>query len=106
MAPLIVKAGLMTDDDVIHALRARRAVRSKCFGVAEHALFGSFARHQASNKSVVDMLVRFCRAIRWERYLDAEFCMEDILGRPKGLVTEKDLRPQLRVFVEREIVNV
>ena len=106
MAPLIVKAGLMTGDDVIHALRVHRAILSNHFSVAEPALFGSFARDQASNKNGVDVLVRFYRAIHWEPYLDAQFCMEDILGRSECLVTEKDRRPEVWPFVEREIVNV
>lgn len=35
-----------------------------------------------------------------------QFFLEDLLGRPVDLVTEKSLRSELRPFIEREAVNV
>jgi predicted nucleotidyltransferase len=32
--------------------------------------------------------------------------LEDLLGRPVDLVTEKALRPELRPYVERELIRV
>ena len=96
----------MTRDDVLNALRAHQATLSKRFGVAELALFGSFARDQASDESDVDILVRFDRAIHWERYFGAQFYLEDLLGRSVDLVIENNLRPEVRPYVEREVVNV
>ena len=53
----------MNRDDVLNALRAHKAILSRRFGVAERALFGPFARAQAVDKSDVDILVRFDRAV-------------------------------------------
>ena len=96
----------MNRDDVLNALRAHKAILSERFGVAELALFGSFARDQASGDSDIDILVRFDRAIHWERYFGAQFYLEDLLGRSVDLVIENDLRPEVRPYVEREVVNV
>ena len=35
-----------------------------------------------------------------------QFYLEDLLGRPVDLVTDKALRAELRPYVEREAVNV
>jgi uncharacterized protein len=41
-----------------------------------------------------------------ERYFGVQFFLEDLLGRPIDLVTDKALRPELRPFIEREAVHV
>lgn len=92
--------------DVLNALRAHKAILSERFGVTELALFGSFARDQAADDSDIDILVRFDRTIHWERYFGAQFCLEDLLGRSVDMVGENDLRPEVRPYVEREVVNV
>lgn len=62
---------------------------------------------QASDKSDVDILVRFDRAINWERYFGAQFYLEDVFGgRSVDLVIENDLRPEVRPYEEREVLNV
>ena len=35
-----------------------------------------------------------------------QFYLEDLLGRPVDLVTDKALRPRFRPYVEREAVDV
>lgn len=97
----------MTRDEVLKVLRTHKATLAQRFGVIELALFGSFARDQASDKSDVDILVRFDRPINWERYFDAQFYLEDVLGgRSVDLAIENDLRPEVRPYMEQEIFNV
>ena len=97
----------MTRDEVVDMLRTHKATLAQCFGVIELALFGSFARDQASDKSDVDILVRFDPTVNWERYFGAQFYLEDGLGgRSVDLVIANDLRPEVRPYVEREILNV
>lgn len=97
----------MTRDEVLNVLRTHKATLAQSFGVIELALFGSFARDQASDKSDVDILVRFDSTIDWERYFGAQFYLEDVLGgRSVDLVIETDLRPEVRPYVEREVLSV
>ncbi len=96
----------MNRDEVLSVLRAHKATLAQRFGVAELAVFGSFARDRATDDSDLDVLVRFDGPIHWERYFGAQFYLEDLLGRPVDLVTEKDLRPEVWRYVEREVVNV
>ena len=96
----------MNRDEILSILRAHKGTLARRFGVAELAMFGSFARDRATDDSDLDVLVRFNGPIHWERYFGAQFYLEDLLGRPVDLVTEKALRPEVWRYVEREVVNV
>jgi hypothetical protein len=76
------------------------------FGVTQLALFGSTARDTATSTSDIDVLVAFDGPATSKRYFGVQFYLEDLLGCPVDLVTEKALRPELRPYVEREQVLV
>lgn len=76
------------------------------FGVTRLALFGSTARDTASSESDVDILVAFDGPATSKRYFGVQFYLEDVLGGPVDLVTEKALRPELRPCIEQEQVDV
>ena len=92
----------MTGDDVLTALREHKTALARRFGVAEISLFGSFARGDAGADSDIDILVRFDGPATATRYFGAQFYIEDLLGRPVDLVTDKALRAEFRPYVERE----
>lgn len=76
------------------------------FGVVKLALFGSTARDTAGLSSDVDILVGFDGPATSTRYFGVQFYLEDLLGNPVDLVTDKALREELRPFIEREAVHV
>ncbi|MEX0605578.1 MAG: nucleotidyltransferase family protein [Marinobacter sp.] len=76
------------------------------FGVTRLALFGSTARDTATSSSDIDVLVAFDGPATSKRYFGVQFYLEDLLGCPVDLVTEKALRPELRPYIEREQVSV
>jgi len=76
------------------------------FGVRSLALFGSRARDQVKAGSDIDVLVEFDGPATSARYFGLQFFLEDLLGAPVDLVTEKALRPQLRPFIERDAIHV
>lgn len=76
------------------------------FGVTMLALFGSTARDNATSISDIDILVAFDGPATSRRYFGVQFYLEDLLGCPVDLVTEKALRTELRPYIERERVNV
>lgn len=76
------------------------------FGVTRLALFGSTVRDQRRADSDVDVLVAFDGPASAARYFGVQFHLEDLLGCPVDLVTEKALRAELRPFIERELVDV
>ena len=96
----------MNRDEILNVLRAHKAVLAQRFGVTELALFGSFARDQATDDSDVDILVRFDKSATSEAFFGTQVYLEDLLGRPVDLATNRDLRVEIRLYVEREIVNI
>lgn len=76
------------------------------FEVADLALFGSVARDEAREDSDVDILVKFDGPATSKRYFGVQFYLEDLLGCPIDLVTDKALRPELRPHIESEAVHV
>lgn len=89
--------------DLLRQHKPRLALR---YGVTALALFGSTVREDAHEDSDIDILVGFDGPANSERYFGVQFYLEDLLGRPVDLVTEKALRPELRPYVEREAVKV
>lgn len=92
--------------DVLNALRAHKATLARRFGVTALALFGSIAHDQATDHSDIDVLVRFDGPTTSRAYFGVQFYLEDLLGRPVDLVTDKALRDELRPYVERDAIHV
>ncbi len=90
----------------IDMLSRNKPFLARRFGVVRLALFGSTARDHAGADSDVDVLVGFDGPATSERYFGVQFFLEDLLGCPVDLVTEKALRPELRPFVEKEALHV
>ncbi len=96
----------MTRAEVLERLRAHRPTLAERFGVVELAVFGSFARDEASDASDVDILVSFDGPATSRTYFGVQFYIEDLLGLRVDLVTHKALRSEFRPYVEREAVGV
>ena len=76
------------------------------YGVTRLALFGSTVRDEAGPGSDVDIVVSFDGPATSKKYFGVQFLLEDELGHPVDLVTEKAMRDELRPFIEREAINV
>ena len=96
----------MDRESILRLLSKHKAHLSASFGVIGLALFGSTARDRATASSDVDILVSFDGPATSARYFGVQFYLEDLLGRPVDLVTEKALRAELRPFIEREALRV
>lgn len=96
----------MGRDEVLSLLREHKTTLARRFGVTNIALFGSFARDQHAEHSDIDILVRFDGPATSKRFFGVQFYIEDLVGRPVDLVTDKALRAELRPAVESEAVHV
>ena len=95
----------MNRDEVLKLLRAHKATLAQRFGVTNLALFDSAARNEISHDSDIDIPVRFDRRGTSKTYFGVQFYLEDLLGHPVDLVTDKALRVEFRAYVEREAIN-
>ena len=96
----------MNRDEVLNQLARNKPTLVARYGVDRLALFGSTVRDAARADSDIDILVSFNGPATSERYFGVQFFLEDLLGGPVDLVTDKALRPELRPFIEREAVHV
>ena len=96
----------MTRVEVLDTLRVHRPTLAERFGVVELAVFGSLARDESSDRSDIDILVRFDGPATSRSYFGVQFYIEDLLGCRVDLVTDKALRSEFRPYVEREAVVV
>ena len=96
----------MNRQQALDLLARSKPELARRFGVTRLALFGSTVRDQARAGSDVDVLVSFDGAASSKRYFGVQFFLEDVLGCPVDLVTDKALRAELRPFVEREQIDV
>jgi len=96
----------MNKVETLQLLRSHKAFLAEEFGVVDLALFGSTARDADGPASDVDCLVSFDGPATSKRYFGVQFYLEDLLGRPVDLVTDKALRPELKPYVEREAIHV
>ena len=96
----------MNREYILDTLRAHKPELAERFGVSGLALFGSYARDQATELSDVDILVSFDCPATSKSFFGVQFYLEDLLGRKIDLVTDKALRSEFRPYVERECLHV
>ncbi|MEW6416087.1 MAG: nucleotidyltransferase family protein [Pseudomonadota bacterium] len=96
----------MTKTTTLELLRNHTDAMRQRFGVRHLSLFGSTVRNASRGDSDVDVLVEFDGPATSDRYFGLLFYLEDLLGRPVDLVTDKALRPELRPYIEKEAIRV
>jgi hypothetical protein len=94
----------MTRDDILATIRANEA-RLRELGVQELALFGSFARDDATDASDVDFLVEFDQ-VTFDNYIGTKRLLEAVFGRKVDLGREVNIKPRLRERILSEAVRV
>jgi hypothetical protein len=96
----------MDREPALDVLRRSKAELKERYGVKRLALFGSTVHGAARPDSDVDVIVAFSGPADSRRYFGVQFYLEDRLGCPVDLVTEKALRPELRNMINAERVDV
>ena len=96
----------MNRDEVLTLLRAHKDALAQRFGVTYLALFGSYARDQATQASDVDILVSFDGPMESKHFFEAQRYLEDLLGHPVDLATKKTLRREVRPHVQAEAIDI
>jgi predicted nucleotidyltransferase len=92
--------------NALRLLRDHKDAICQRFGVRHLSLFGSTVRDEARENSDIDVLVEFDGPATSDRYFGLQFYLEDLIGCPVDLVTDKALRPELRPYIEKEAVRV
>ncbi len=96
----------MNRSAVLKLLNEHREQVRERFGAKRLALFGSAARDELRADSDIDVLVEFDGPATFDGYFDLKTFLEQLLGRPVDLVTEKGLKPRARRHVEKDLIHV
>jgi len=96
----------MNREELLKLLREHKATLSRRFGITDLSLHGSFARNSAADHSDVDILVRFKAPPNWRQYFAAHAYLEETLGRPVDMAARREIRAEIRPYVERGAVDV
>lgn len=96
----------MNRDSILEQLQRLRPELTQRFAVERIALFGSAARDLLREDSDIDLLVAFTGRATLDGYFGLKRYLEQALGHPVDLVTERGLKPLARASVEREMIRV
>lgn len=96
----------LTRDDVIKTLRSHKPILRERFGVTEISLYGSFARDEATEQSDIDVLAEFAETPSWHVFYGAQRYIEDLFGRSVDFARLRDIRKEIRPYVDRDLTKV
>ncbi len=96
----------MNRTEILSRLEQRREEIRQRFAVKRISLFGSAARNELRDDSDIDVLVEFSGPSTFDGYFNLKDYLEELLGRPVDLVTDKGLKPRARRHVERDLIHV
>ena len=91
---------------VLSLLQKHKPALSERFDVTGLALVGPATHDQASSDSDIDLIVWFDGPATSKRFFGVQLYLQDVLGRPVDLTTEKALREGLRPYVKPEMIRV
>lgn len=95
-----------TRTEVLALLLAHGPALAHRYALASLGVFGSVARGEQGPGSDVDVLVSFAGPTRFDTYFGLKDEMEELLGRPVDLVTDKGLKPRARALVDKDLIRV
>ncbi len=96
----------MRKQEALQLLAQHKPELARRFGVIDLALFGSTARDEAGDSSDIDVMVNFEGRSTAKRYFGVQFYLEDLLGCPVDLVQEGVIRPELKPYIEKDLIHV
>jgi len=95
----------MSRDEIVKLISSHRD-RLTELKVKRLALFGSVARGEDRPDSDVDVLVEFSLPISLSLYMNLKFYLERLIGHEVDLVTPDAIRPRLRPYIDKDLLNV
>lgn len=91
-------------DTVLDVIRARRDEIEARYGIRLLGVVGSVARGEERPDSDIDITYKVTGRATLFTLADAQFDLEDALGREVDLVSPTAMRPEARDFLTRDLV--
>lgn len=97
---------MKTLDEIRAILNAHRAALQERYGVRSIAVFGSYARGEATETSDVDLIVEFTDKPGLLKFVNLEAFLSEILEIPVQLTTIDALRAEIRENALKDAVPI
>lgn len=97
----MIKKKRLTAEDIMNELETHTDILKK-YKVRKIGLFGSYVRGEQNAGSDIDFLVDF-QEPSFDNFMDLVFFLEDLFNKRVELITENNLSPYMRPYVEKEI---
>lgn len=76
------------------------------FKVKDIGIFGSYARGEQKNKSDIDLLVEFEEPVSLLKLVSLENFLREMLKVKVEVIPKKDVRPELREKIFKEVIYI
>ena len=98
---------MKTKEEIIKTLQKNKDFIKQKYGVKYLALFGSFARGEQTDNSDIDILVEFYKEKKtFDNYMDLKFYLESLFKRKVDLITKKAIKPRLKKYIDKDLIDV
>ncbi len=98
----------MTKKEIINYLKKNKEEFEKKYNIEKIALFGSFARNEASEDSDIDLIYSLkdgCK-MTFDKYLTFENNLKKSLNSKVDLINEKKLNPLIKMNALKDFIYV
>jgi len=93
-------------EEIKKILKEHKGTLRERFHVDNIAIFGSYARKEASRESDIDILVEFSKPVGFVTFIRLENYLTELIGKKVDLVTKKALKPNIGKIILQELVHV
>lgn len=95
----------METKGILNRLQRSKEQLFQKYALKSMALFGSYARNEAKGESDIDILVEFSKPVGFE-FIDLAVELEEMLEHKVDLVSKKGIKPQMLLFIEKDLIYV
>lgn len=95
----------METQPILQTLQKNKSHFFKKYPLKSMALFGSYARNEAKEKSDIDIMVEFLSPVGFE-FVDLAIELENILHQKVDLVSKKGIKPDMFPYIEKDLIYV
>ena len=94
----------MTKEEIIKLLLENKAYLKEKYGVKKIALFGSFSRNEANEKSDIDLIVDMPSSFK--NYFELKYFLENLLQRRVDLGLQSSVREYIKEKIQKDLIYV
>ena len=97
---------MLTKTDIIQKLQSFIPELREWYGVEKIELFGSVSRDEGSENSDLDLIVKYRKRPQGRNYFSLGIYLEEVFEMKIDLVTQKEIRPELKEKILNQVQYV